>query len=148
MPSFKSFADMSAHLKEESPDLFFVECRFGAFYHVPAADSDFGLDRRAGVGGPRPWVVTQPDAHRNPTVSACPRTTQEQYGADTFRTDAGVVPRLDREGWVLFKYRRPYAVEAFREYAHVGDLPDIYKEQLRLALARYAAKVQSFSEGP
>lgn len=148
MPSFKSLADMSAYLKEESADLFFEECRFGAFHHVPAADSGFGLDRRAGVGGPRPWLVTQPDAHRNPTVFACPRTTQDPHRPHTFRTAAGVVPALDREGWVLFKYRRPYAVEAFREYAHVGDLPDIYKEQLRLALKRYAAKVQSDSEEP
>lgn len=144
--AFKSFAEFARQIRQSDDDLelhIYPSLVFGAVWWIPDAVTGFGKE------GEHPWIVVVPYRPGHPVVVASPRTSQvERNRGKGLFVPAGIIPELDRDGIVLLGVRLTLIARNFRDYRHVGSLPDRWQRELRIALDHWAARAVRGNEEP
>jgi hypothetical protein len=147
---FKSFTELQRSLEKTGEDLtllVYPSLKFGAFYHIPDIDSEFG---RYGDHDKHPWVVITPYDPQRPMITACPRTSSKRQAnrAGELFMPGGILEELERDGVVIIKMPKPFPAKNFRYYNYIGLLPESWQDKLRDALRQLAEKIARESEAP
>lgn len=103
----------------------YPKLQLGDVWWIPDDISGFSDRER------HPWVIVRSYSPNQSHVVACPRTTQTTSPQHGLATPAGVLPGLDKRGFLLLKFRRPFIAKGFREYRYIGKLPHHWIEEIR-----------------
>ena len=149
-PKFKSFTELQRSLEKTGEDLallVYPSLKFGAFYHIPDADSGFGGN---GDHDKHPWVVITPYDPKRPMITACPRTSSKSQAnrAGELFMPGGILQELGRDGVVILKMQRAFPAKNFRYYDYIGLLPEVWQDKLKYALQQLGDKITRESEAP
>ncbi len=147
---FKSFTELQRSLEKTGEDLallVYPSLKFGAFYHIPDADSGFGGN---GDHDKHPWVVITPYDPQRPMITACPRTSSKSQAGriGELFIPGGILEELERDGVVILKIQRSFPAKNFRFYDYIGLLPEVWQGNLRNALQQWGEKITRESEAP
>lgn len=124
----KSFAGLQQLLSQDqegfeqyvAPNL-----EFGDVWWIPDEVSGFGNKDQ------HPWVIVKGYSSYRANVIACPRTSSIQRSNQGVVTPAGLLSGLDRVGLFLLKHRHPFVAQDFRDFIHIGRLPQDWINKLQ-----------------
>jgi hypothetical protein len=103
----------------------YTDLQLGDVWWIP--DSVTGLSKQR-----HPWVVVRAYASTSASATVCLRTTtfQPRDVAHGIILPEGVLPGLDKPGLIIPGHRRVLPAANFREYEHIGRLPDEWVQRI------------------